>query len=249
VIGSIPTPSVAYAAHDKDLFLSTKKGSHANRGKLIPTKKAHPCAICGDARGDCHFRSGGPLILCAHQGNLLRLKDSILGADGSRYTLFKRGDRWQSFAPTMDRSTPVCRVVPAKKARHAVTTISVQQRHKRSPCCWIAYLHTNDADYLFRRRFTDPCREWEVRLAARLQSTLRRNAAADPERQPHEARLLDRRHRCEAVNGSPPDRRHRDRHRWRLLQQPDPDRGTTRILQANFRCCCLMVTPPTTPTS
>ena len=153
--GSTQTPPLASPVTDRVQFGQLSYGAQSNQGKLIATSKRRPCAVCADTRGDCRYRSDDPLVLCAHQGDLLRLKDSILGADGSRYTLFKRGDRWQSFAPTRDRSTPVSRVLSTPKPSHPVTSIGVPQRHAAfSLLLDRLSLHAEDAADLLRRGFT-----------------------------------------------------------------------------------------------
>ena len=95
-------------------------------------------------------------MLCARQGDSLRKSDSITGADGGVWTLHKRGDLWNTFAPERAKTTrnraPVSTPVvtppaPSKasiEARHQAFTLLLERQS----------LHTEDAADLTRRGFT-----------------------------------------------------------------------------------------------
>jgi hypothetical protein len=153
--GSTLTPSVAFPVHDRVQFKSTRQPAESNRGRLIPTKKRNPCVICGDTSGDCREKQYDELRLCAHQGDLLRLKESVLGADGGRWTLFKRADRWNAFAPSKDRNATVQAIQPTFISKPSVTRLSVEQRHQAfTLLAKRLSLQTDDAADLLRRGFT-----------------------------------------------------------------------------------------------
>ena len=147
---------MAFPVSDRAQKDSNCQPPKQNSGKLIPTKKRNPCPICGDTSGRCRTKRGDAIVLCARQGDSLRKSDSITGADGGGWTLHKRGDLWNTFAPERAKttrfrapaSTPVVTApAPSRasiEARHQAFTLLLERQS----------LHTDDAADLTRRGFT-----------------------------------------------------------------------------------------------
>lgn len=153
--GSTQTLPLAFPVPNRVQFGQLSNRAGQTSGRLIPTRRGNPCAICGDTSGDCREKQYDDLRLCAHQGDLIRLKDTIHGADGGRWTLFKRSDRWNAFAPARDAKTAIRTSAPTFTPKPSVTRLSVQQRHQAfTLLAERLSLHANDADDLLRRGFT-----------------------------------------------------------------------------------------------
>ncbi len=149
------TPHVAPAVPHRDFKGLIGKPAKSNPGKPIPSSKRNPCPICGDHSGDCRWFHHDDLVLCRSQGHSLRKGESILGADGGSWTYWKRGDLWNTFAPTRVKTARVREVRPSLPITPAPVGLDTDSRHQAfTTLLQQQSLHIEDAADLIRRGFT-----------------------------------------------------------------------------------------------
>ena len=153
--GYTSTPHIAPSVPHRDFKGLIGKPAKSNPGKPIPSSKRNPCPICGDHSGDCRWFHHDDLVLCRSQGHSLRKGESILGADGGSWTYWKRGDLWNTFAPTRIKTARVREVRPSLPVTPAPVRLDTDSRHQAfTTLLQQQSLHIEDAADLIRRGFT-----------------------------------------------------------------------------------------------